>query len=175
MLGSYCPSAWIWLFSLYVDFWYNAFVSFFIWLLINDIPVCSCRVTSGVTLGNFFIILRTSFWKVCSLFMWALAYVNMGRRTDLCTITAILMSTVEDLFRIGNIALVCSWFCAECRIYGSCMLALNRQAMVSLKLFIGRVPPRWWQKRLEKSVSVQFCVLTFILHFWNHGSKSAIA
>jgi hypothetical protein len=57
--GSYCPSSWIWLFSLPADLWYNALVNFLIYLLINDIPVCSCSVTIGVTLGNFVIILRT--------------------------------------------------------------------------------------------------------------------
>jgi hypothetical protein len=40
---------------------------------INDIPVCSCRVTTGVTLGHFVVILRTLFWKVCTLFVWVLA------------------------------------------------------------------------------------------------------
>jgi hypothetical protein len=31
------------------------------WFLINEIPGCSCMVTSDVTLGDFLIILRTLF------------------------------------------------------------------------------------------------------------------
>jgi hypothetical protein len=45
--------------SLVTGFRYSAPTNLLIWLLINDIPVCSCKVTIGDILGKFAIITRT--------------------------------------------------------------------------------------------------------------------
>jgi hypothetical protein len=47
--------------SLVADFLYSALADLLILLLINDIPVCSCKVAIAVTLGNFVVILRIIF------------------------------------------------------------------------------------------------------------------
>jgi hypothetical protein len=63
----------VFLFSLVTDFRYSALAKLLTLLLINDIPVCSCKVAIGVILGNFVIILKNLFLNICSLFMQVLA------------------------------------------------------------------------------------------------------
>jgi hypothetical protein len=46
------------------------------WLLINDIAVCSCNVVIGVTRGNFVSIRRTLFWNDCKI-CGGFKYINM--------------------------------------------------------------------------------------------------
>jgi hypothetical protein len=77
--GSYCRNSWIWLFSLPADLPYSALVNFLTSFLINESPVCSCRVT----LGNV-IILRTVFWNACSLYRWCWQHSpTRGRRMSI--------------------------------------------------------------------------------------------
>jgi hypothetical protein len=54
------------------------------WLFINDIPVCSCRVTSGVTLGNFLIVVP------CGELLMCLSADCQGNRSyDSCDVTIV--------------------------------------------------------------------------------------
>jgi hypothetical protein len=75
-----------------------------IWFFINDIPVCSCMISIGVTFGNFVIILRISFWNVRNLFIVHIIWTRIMIYTS--TIYAKFTSAVEDLFNISRVPAV---------------------------------------------------------------------
>jgi hypothetical protein len=72
-IGLYWPSCLMWALSLSWLLEYNFCASLLAWALIVSMPVCSCKISIGVTLGSLVIILNTLFWKIGSLLRCVLA------------------------------------------------------------------------------------------------------
>jgi hypothetical protein len=75
----------------------------------NDIPLCSSRVSTGITLGKFLVLqgihLDISNVMGCSFVLLprvAKAYVGVNWRTYLQIIRAKLLSVAGDLFNAGK-------------------------------------------------------------------------